>query len=80
MTPCGTPAAARRHYRRGEKPCPPCAAAARTAQAVRNGSDPWRPGPDETPDYRPVRNGIPVRLYVYRGLGYDIYEQEETAC
>lgn len=29
LKPCGTPAAARRHYRRGEKPCPACLEASR---------------------------------------------------
>jgi hypothetical protein len=27
LEPCGTPAAGRRHYRHGEKPCPDCAGA-----------------------------------------------------
>jgi hypothetical protein len=27
----------------------------------------------------PPRNGIPFRPYVYRGTGYDIYEDEDVA-
>jgi hypothetical protein len=75
--PCGTPAAAQRHYRRGEKPCLSCAAAARTAKALRTGADPWDTSHGGgTWDPRPVRNGIPVRLYVYRGTGADAYTGE----
>lgn len=33
---CGTPAAGHRHYRRGEKPCPPCARALADKQAERD--------------------------------------------
>jgi hypothetical protein len=70
--PCGTPAAARRHYRNGEPVCDACKRANRIDKSIRTGSDPW----DSTrgggrPDHRPVRNGIPVRLYVYQGSGAD---------
>ena len=61
--PCGTPAAARRHYRHGEPPCHDCAAASRADR-----SD--KPGISE--DWRPVRNGIPWKPYRYNGAGYDI--------
>ena len=75
--PCGTPAAAKRHARRGEPPCPACAQAGRLAQAQRRGSDPYGTSTRAVPDLRPVRNGFPeFRPYVYRGLGYDIYEDQ----
>jgi hypothetical protein len=35
IRPCGTEAHARRHRRRGEKPCPACLAAENTAHAYR---------------------------------------------
>ena len=61
---CGTPAAARRHYRHGEPPCHDCLVAARADRAD-------NPGTFE--DWRPIRNGIPWKPYTYRGAGYDIY-------
>ena len=70
LSPCGTPGAVRRHYRNRE----PLDDACRTAQSTAKGSDPWRSAPFETPDFRPVRNGIPWKPYVYRGLGYDQME------
>lgn len=80
LAPCGTPAAARRHYRRGEPVDQACLAAARTDKAQRTGSDPWDTAHGGgTYDPRPVRNGIPVRLYTYRGTGYDQYEQEAAS-
>lgn len=36
VKPCGTPAAAHRHYRAGEKPCAPCAKAVSAAQSKRD--------------------------------------------
>ena len=78
LAPCGTPAAARRHWRRGEKPCDACRLASRRYTAEQHGSDPWafqRHGRAE-PDRREIRNGLPEFVpYVYRGLGYDIYEE-----
>ncbi len=61
--PCGTPAAARRHYRRGEPLCEACAQAARRKRSGgRAGS--------QVADFREVRNGLPeFRPYVYRGAG-----------
>lgn len=35
LAPCGTPTAARRHYKRGEKPCAKCRKADAAARAVR---------------------------------------------
>ena len=70
LAPCGTPAAARRHYRRGE----PLDYACLQANANAKSDDPWVTGPNAQPDPRPVRNGIPWKPYVYRGRGYDIYE------
>ena len=69
----GTMAAARAHYRRGEKPldnyCQSCATAARRQWAERRGN------PDtvgaQSPDYREIRNGLP---FVYRGTGEDQIE------
>jgi hypothetical protein len=40
VQPCGTIAAARRHYRAGEIPCPPCRAAlAQRTREIRNECD-----------------------------------------
>ena len=72
--PCGTSAAIRRHYRRGEPLDYACLQADRVAKDV----NPYIAGPDSKPDPRPIRNGLPFRPYVYRGRGHDIYEEE--AC
>jgi hypothetical protein len=57
LKPHGTEAAARRHYRLGEKPCEACRGAASTRHAERNGADPyWRFTPAVPP-----RNGLPDR-------------------
>lgn len=40
--PCGTMAAARRHYRNGEKPCDACREAELQYQRERKGSKPFR--------------------------------------
>jgi hypothetical protein len=70
--PCGTPAGARRHYRRGEKPCAACLAAQRGDQARRRGHEAGA----QTPDPREIRNGIPWRPYRYRGTGADAFTGE----
>jgi hypothetical protein len=76
--PCGTEAAARRHRRRGEPLDEACRRAARIKAQERRGRDPWA---FAQPDYREVRNGIPWKPYVYRGLGYDQLEPaQEEAC
>jgi hypothetical protein len=67
----GTPAAARAHYRAGEKPCAACRLANNdykakdvTGRKLRQEFDP-----------RPVRNGMPeFRPYVYRGRVRDLAE------
>ena len=66
---CGTEAGARRHYRRGEKPCPSCMHASRMKSRERRGSDPWNTGNGEQAlDLREVRNGLPeFRPYRWRG-------------
>jgi hypothetical protein len=69
--PCGTPAACRRHYRRGEKPCDACLAANRRQHAERHG----HLAEAQTLDLREIRNGLPVRLYRYRGTGPYLYEE-----
>lgn len=73
IAPHGTPAGARRHYRRGEKPCFACMTAARNDAAARKG---YQAGNTQVPDHRPVRNGLPFRPYVYRGTGADAYTGE----
>jgi hypothetical protein len=72
--PCGTPAAARRHWRHGEPPCGDCLNAYRADQAERRGYL----GNGQSPDYREIRNGLPWKPYVYNGRGYDIYEEEAS--
>lgn len=72
----GTMAAARAHYRRGEKPladyCQSCAAAVRRQRLERKGS-PATAGV-QSPDYREIRNGLPFVPYRYRGTGGDQME------
>lgn len=76
--PCGTAAAARRHYKHGEPLDEACKAAVRRQSAesnARRGTGPGQSG-SKTADYREVRNGLPgFRPYVYRGTGYDIMEE-----
>ena len=67
LAPCGTSAAYRRHRRRGEPACPACLEAERLRNSDRYG---WEVTA-LTPDRREVRNGIPWKPYVYRGLGFD---------
>jgi hypothetical protein len=65
--PCGTLGAYRRHLRRGERPCPQCAEAARQDSYTRRGVRSAR-----TEDRREIRNGLPEFVpYVYRGTGED---------
>ena len=67
--PCGTTAAAQRHYRRRERLCAACQLA---VDLARNRLGTMRP------DHREIRNGLPeFRPYRYRGLGYDQYEQTD---
>ena len=56
-TDCGTPAACRRHYRRGEKPCTDCLAANRRTNADKHISP--QGGGTLAPDPRPIRNNLP---------------------
>ena len=71
----GTEAALRGHYRRGEKPiadwCQACAAYGRRRWAERQGRNGNGTGV-LSPDRREIRNGLPVRPYVYRGTGVDV--------
>jgi hypothetical protein len=63
--PCGTLAAVRRHYRRGEPVCADC----RQAERLAHRKD---MRPPLGADWRPVRNGLPEFVpYVYRGTGED---------
>ena len=64
--PCGTPAAAKRHQRRGEKPCDDCRAAQRAETADRKG---WEAGA-KTPDTRELRNGLQIVPYQWRARRY----------
>ena len=57
--PCGTSAAIRRHYRRGEPLCDACRLAEHEIQGITG---------DMTPDTREVRNDLPVlKPYRYGG-------------
>ena len=77
--PCGTEAAARRHWRNGEPIDDACRHAARRARSQRAGHAGTGNG-ELVPDLRERRNGLPeFRPYVYRGLGYDIYDPEDVA-
>lgn len=66
LAPCGTAAGARRHYRRGEKPCPTCAQASRRDRNERTGYGPGRGDFDP----RPIRNGMPEMPYAWRARTY----------
>jgi hypothetical protein len=68
--PHGTAAAARRHYRHGEKPCEPCRVAMNLADVERRGGgDPYArstmPGPQPAP-----RNGLPIVAYNWQARTY----------
>jgi len=72
LKPCGTYAAAQRHYKNSEKLCGPCAEAMRqhvaSVRAARGRND-----GELTPDRREIRNDLPeFRPYRYRGTGEDI--------
>jgi hypothetical protein len=75
--PCGTAAAARRHYKLREPLDEACKSAVRRQSAesnARRGTGPGDAG-SKTADFREFRNGLPeFRPYVYRGRGYDIME------
>ena len=43
LSPCGSMAAARRHWRNGEDPCDACREAELEYQRARKGSEPFRP-------------------------------------
>jgi hypothetical protein len=64
LMPCGTEAAARRHYRHGQPLDGACADAARRAHNERIGSDPY----SHTAQYAAqpaARNGVPIVGYTY---------------
>ena len=64
LAPCGTEAAARRHYRRGERVDEACRAAASRASAERRGADPY--AQQSRPEARgAARNGLPEVAYTY---------------
>ena len=64
--PCGTPAAARRHQRHGEPLDADCQRAVLEASRARYGYQ-GRAAPEEKPDMRERRNGIPENHY-YHGM------------
>jgi len=72
LAPCGTPAAYRRHCRRGEPADEACKRAARADRARRGyGTD----GGALSPDTRERRNGLPeFRPYTYQGTGRDLFD------
>jgi hypothetical protein len=70
LAACGTPGAARRHRRRHEPLCEAC----RQAERVTRG------GGAQSPDTREIRNGLPVRLYAYRGKGPFLHEEEDQCA
>ncbi len=68
LAPCGTPAAARRHWRNGEPLDDACLQASRREKADRKG---FRDGA-QSAARRETRNGLPeFRPYAYRGTGRD---------
>ena len=72
LVPCGTPAAARRHQRRGEPVCFACLEAARLDKALRTGVT----RTIQRPDPRPVRNNLPdTPGYQWRARRYPWAEQ-----
>lgn len=62
--PCGTPAAAKRHWRKNEPLCPACRTASRLDSADRKGYDPLTAS--GAPDHRDLRNNLPVLAPYYR--------------
>ena len=71
LAPCGTPAAARRHQRAGERPCIACREALSAELRTRRGYL-----DRNTPDPRPVRNNLPdTPPYAYRQRRYPWAEQ-----
>lgn len=66
LKPCGTPAAYRRHQRRGELPCASCRAeAARHRRPGSRGA-----GALPAADDGPARNGLPIVPYAWRARSY----------
>lgn len=66
--PCGTAAAARRHYKRGEPLDEDCKAAVRREKADRSGGQ----SSVLSIDRREIRNDMPEFIpYKYRGTGHD---------
>lgn len=65
---CGTDTGYQRHRRAGERICYPCLQANARRHAERTRTEYAGPA---MPDPRRVRNGLPVRPYVYRGTGVD---------
>jgi hypothetical protein len=65
LKPCGTPAAYRRHLRRGELPCTAC----RGADGRRKGSGRGA-GALPAADDGPARNGLPIVPYAYQARTY----------
>jgi hypothetical protein len=72
LAPCGTPAAARRHWRRGEPLDEACRQADRNRGARCRG---YAFGNTQVPDRREKRNGLPeFRPYTYQGTGRDLFD------
>jgi hypothetical protein len=70
LAPCGTSAGAKRHYRRGERPCEECRTAANRERLA--------PGALRVmePDRREVRNHLPlIAPYRWRARRYPLAEQ-----
>jgi hypothetical protein len=65
LKPCGTPAAYRRHFRRGERPCEACiiAESERRGYALPAGRSPDRSDPC-------ARNGLAIVAYHWRANTY----------
>ena len=73
LAPCGTPAAARRHWRRREPLDEACLQANRRKCRINVRG--------LAHDRREIRNGIPWKPYRYNGLGYDqITGEEDGQC
>lgn len=66
--PCGSEAAARRHYRHGEPVDPACRAAANRAHVERTGGDPY--AANEPEPQAAARNGLPIVSYQYQARTY----------
>lgn len=68
LAPHGTPAAARRHWRKKEPLCAECLAAARRARSVNAG--------EQSEDLREKRNNLPdTPRYRYRARRYPLAER-----